>query len=60
MFDLWCAVSRVGGVLAARVAREVFGEAKARGYRQREVEDLEPYDEDGLGEPDITHQRSTA
>lgn len=60
MFNLWCAVSRAGGVMAARVAREASGEAKARGYRQREAEDLEPDDEDGLGEPDITHQRSTA
>lgn len=60
MFNLHCAVSREGGVMAARMARKVSGEAKARGYRQRELEDLEPDDEDGLAEPDITHQRSTA
>lgn len=60
MFDLWCAVSRVGGVIPARLAREVSGEAKARGFRTKETEDIEPDDEDDLAEPDATHQRSTA
>jgi hypothetical protein len=46
--------------MAARMAREASGEAKARGYRLREAEDVEFDDEDGLTELDETHQRSTA
>jgi hypothetical protein len=42
------------------MARAASGEAKARGYRLREAEELEPDDEEGLAEPDLTHQRSTA
>jgi len=60
MFNLWYAVSRAGGVMIARIAREFSGEARARGYGQREIEDLELDDEEALEEPNLTHQRSTA
>ncbi|KAF4602055.1 hypothetical protein EYR40_005257 [Pleurotus pulmonarius] len=60
MLDLWCAVAQVGGVMAARLAREKRGEARLQGYSNGEV-DLEMDDEDGLHQFDYTiQQRSTA
>ncbi|KAF7973846.1 hypothetical protein HWV62_14138 [Athelia sp. TMB] len=58
MFDLWCHVARVGGVMAARAARESAAEAKVKGYRVREPEDEE--DEDDLADADLVQERSTA
>jgi len=59
MFDLYCQVARVGGVISARLAREAGGEARVRGYGQRENEISDPDDEDELAQPDPTIQRST-
>jgi RNA-dependent RNA polymerase len=53
MFDLYCQVARVGGVISARLAREAGSEARVRGYGQRENESSDPDDEDELA------QRST-
>ncbi|KAF9495388.1 hypothetical protein BDN71DRAFT_1589707 [Pleurotus eryngii] len=60
MLDLWSAVAQVGGVMAARLAREKRGEARLQGYSNGEV-DLEMDDEDGLHQFDYAiQQRSTA
>lgn len=60
MLDLWSAVAQVGGVMAARLAREKRGEARLQGYSNGEV-DLEMDDEDGLHQFDyVIQQRSTA
>lgn len=57
MFDLWCYLARIGGVIPARRAREASAEAKAKGYRIREPE--EPDDEDDFADSNLTHERST-
>ncbi|EGO05196.1 hypothetical protein SERLA73DRAFT_68825 [Serpula lacrymans var. lacrymans S7.3] len=46
MFRLWFSVARSGGVVSARMAREVGGEARARGYGVKDVEDTDDDDSD--------------
>jgi RNA-dependent RNA polymerase len=48
MLQLWVNVARCGGVMNARRAREAGGEARAKGYGEREGEDVEVDDEDDL------------
>ena len=61
MFDLWCAVSRAGGVMSARLAREASGEARARGFMSYEADEDYQFDVDGAIEDlDASRQRSTA
>jgi RNA-dependent RNA polymerase len=60
MLELWRNVARCGGVLNARRAREAGGEARARGYGDREAEDVEGGDEDDLQLLNAAHQRSKA
>lgn len=59
MLNLWCNVSRLGGVMAARMAREAPGEARSKGYADRDNEDAESDDEDELEQPHVS-ERSTA
>lgn len=61
MQQLWVNVSRCGGVMNARRAREAGGEARAKGYGEREAEDVEIEDEDDLEQQDnALRQRSKA
>lgn len=59
MLHLWLAVCSAGGVKAARLAREAPGEARVRGYGQREFEDPEADDDDPLDQ-DLKSSKSTA
>jgi RNA-dependent RNA polymerase len=59
MLDLYCHVSRIGGVITARLAREAGGEARVRGYSQREAESADADEEDDVAQPDPMAQRST-
>ncbi|KDR83661.1 hypothetical protein GALMADRAFT_150744 [Galerina marginata CBS 339.88] len=58
MLMLWANVRRLGGVMAARRAREEAGLARVKGYSEREA-DEELEDEDGFN-VDVPEQRSTA
>jgi len=59
--ELWKAVARKGSVLAARRAREAGGESRARGLGEREADDIESDDEDGLQQMEnAIKQRSSA
>lgn len=61
MFDLWCAVSRAGSVISARLGREALGEARARGLASREAdEDNELDTDDAIEDLDASRQRSIA
>jgi RNA-dependent RNA polymerase len=63
MLQLWHNVSRHGGVMMARRAREASGEARAKGYGERglDAEDVEADDEDDLQQLDTAlRQRSSA
>lgn len=59
MRALWCNVCRLGGVMAARRAREDAGAARAKGFSERGADELQSEDED---EFDLTEQtqRSSA
>ncbi|KAF8913977.1 RNA dependent RNA polymerase-domain-containing protein [Gymnopilus junonius] len=59
MRELWCNVRRLGGVMAARRAREEAGRARVKGYSEREAEEIEIEDEDGFT-VDITENQSVA
>ena len=48
MMNLWCNVCRLGGVMAARRAREDVGRARVNGYSERDTEEIELEDEDGF------------
>lgn len=62
MRRLWCNVCRLGGVMAARQARENPGTARAKGFSERDKDENELEDEDGLSDFDINEQaqRSSA
>ncbi|KAF9268058.1 hypothetical protein L218DRAFT_892734 [Marasmius fiardii PR-910] len=48
MFELWCALARLGGVMAARAARLKPGLARVKGHSSRDAQVDD--DEDGLDE----------
>ncbi|KAJ7068354.1 RNA dependent RNA polymerase-domain-containing protein [Mycena amicta] len=52
MTDLWYAVARTGGVIAARLARQETVLARQKGYSEREVEDDD--EEDTENQPQST------
>lgn len=59
MQALWCTLRHLGGVMAARKAREDAGMARVNGYSERDVEEIEDDDEDGFHQ-DVLEQRSSA
>lgn len=60
MATLWYKVARIGGVMSARMARELAGESRARGFGARDdVEDDED-DEDAITVDTAISERSTA
>ena len=62
MINLWCTVRRLGGVMAARRAREAKGQARVMGYSERDAEETEMEDEDALADFNFDEdvQRSSA
>lgn len=61
MQKLWCNVCRLGGVMAARRARENPGTARAKGFSERDKDEMELEDEEGFSEFDLNEQnRSSA
>jgi hypothetical protein len=48
MRRLWCNVCRLGSVMAARRARENPGTARAQGYSERDIDEIELDDEEGF------------
>jgi len=62
MRALWCNICRLGGVMAARRAREEVGAARAKGFSERAADELQSEDEDGFLEFDLAEQvqRSSA
>lgn len=58
MKNLWCSVSRAGGVLSARLAREASGEARVQGHFVPDSDTDD--DEDALQLDDAVMQRSSA
>ncbi|KAF9534243.1 RNA dependent RNA polymerase-domain-containing protein [Crepidotus variabilis] len=57
MIELWCNVRRLGGVMAARRAREQAGAARALGYSERDAnDDQDVEDEDGFAESDLVEE----
>lgn len=60
MQALWCTLRRIGGVMAARKAREDAGMARVNGYSERDGEECELDDEDGFQQFDALEQRSSA
>ncbi|KAF9008990.1 RNA dependent RNA polymerase-domain-containing protein [Cyathus striatus] len=59
MQDLWITLQRMGGVMAARRAREEVGLARVKGLSERDFEEAENDDEDEL-QLNATEQRSFA
>ncbi|KAF9532775.1 RNA dependent RNA polymerase-domain-containing protein [Crepidotus variabilis] len=41
MLNLWIQIERIGGVLSARRARELIGEARVRGYTNKSPDEIE-------------------
>jgi RNA-dependent RNA polymerase len=62
MYQLWHNVSRSGGVMASRLAREISGQARLRGLSGSEQDDEEEEeDEDGVSRyTKLLTERSTA
>lgn len=58
MHELWSNVSRAGGVISARMAREAPGEARLRGHR--DADDAELDDVEDLEQVEPEKARSTA
>jgi RNA-dependent RNA polymerase len=58
--QLWRTCAHRGGVLSSRRAREAGGESRAKGYGERETDDIEFEDEDGLRMENAVRQKSTA
>ncbi|TFK23267.1 hypothetical protein FA15DRAFT_757378 [Coprinopsis marcescibilis] len=50
---LWYLMAKIGGVKAARKARENVGAARVKGYSERDLDENEPDDEDGFTQLDI-------
>lgn len=60
MKALWCTLRRLGGVHAARKAREDAGLARVKGYSERDAEEIELDDEDGFEQMEALQQKSSA
>ncbi len=58
MFDLWSALCKRGGVMIARAARRETSMSRVKGYGDRQTEDFDDEDEDGIRQLSI--ERSTA
>ncbi|KAK0206463.1 RNA dependent RNA polymerase-domain-containing protein [Desarmillaria ectypa] len=58
MFDLWSALCKRGGVMTARAARRETSMARVRGYGDRQTEEFDDEDEDGIRQ--LGTERSTA
>ncbi|KAG7449112.1 uncharacterized protein BT62DRAFT_1073637 [Guyanagaster necrorhizus] len=58
MFDLWYALCKWGGVMMARTARRETSMARVRGYGDRQTEEFDIDDEDGIQQ--LGRERSTA
>ena len=60
MENLWLNVARIGGVISSRMARELGGESRARGFGHKEDEAEVDDDEDDLQIDPAFFQHSTA
>lgn len=60
MERLWFNVARSGGVMPARMARELGGESRAKGFGEREDDAEEDEDEEGMQIDAAFFQRSAA
>jgi len=60
MRKLWTNVRRLGGVMAARRAREEAGLARVKGFSEREAEEIEIQDEEYFNSAELAEQRSSA
>lgn len=60
MQELWSTVARSGGVMSARLAREAPGEARVRGYGDRNTEEHDLEHDDLFEEVEREDPRSTA
>ncbi|KIM46105.1 hypothetical protein M413DRAFT_16853 [Hebeloma cylindrosporum] len=60
MRKLWSNVRRLGGVMAARRAREEAGLARVKGFSEREAEEIEIDDEEDFNSAELAEQRSSA
>jgi hypothetical protein len=60
MRKLWTNVRRLGGVMAARRAREEAGLARVKGLSEREAEEIEIEDEEDFNSAELAEQRSSA
>lgn len=58
MFDLWSALCKRGGVMTARAARRETSMSRVKGYGDRQTEDFDDEDEDGIQQ--LSNERSTA
>lgn len=58
MFDLWSALCKRGGVMTARAARRETSMSRVKGYGDRQTEDFDDEDEDGIRQ--LSNERSTA
>ena len=60
MRNLWCNMRRLGGVMAARRAREDAGIARVKGYLEFETDEVELEDEDDCKLLDTTDQQKSS
>ncbi|KAK0468272.1 RNA dependent RNA polymerase-domain-containing protein [Desarmillaria tabescens] len=58
MFDLWSTLCKRGGIMTARAARRETSMARVRGYGDRQTEEFDDDDEDGIRQ--LNNERSTA
>jgi hypothetical protein len=60
MRKLWTNVRRLGGVMAARRAREEPGLARVKGFSEKDTEEIELEDEEDFDAAELADQRSSA
>ncbi|KAF8067671.1 RNA dependent RNA polymerase-domain-containing protein [Lyophyllum atratum] len=60
MYTLWTNVERAGAVVTSRRAREAGGEARARGFSERSIDEVEDEDEDEIESDKALGERSRA
>lgn len=58
MFELWYALCKRGGVMTARAARRETSMSRVKGYGDRQTEEFDDEDEDGIRQ--LSSERSTA
>lgn len=53
LYSLFADVAKLGGVMSARMARELGGESRARGYGERNDDDDQDDDDSEIGSVDV-------